>query len=128
MVLHLVTGFELEDELWCVADWARLGTVRTITTLNLFTHSQFISHAPRLSCRLPTHLLGVMSPPSNPCCARVQRPYSPSFSFIAQRNNKKVCHHKTLSHLLLLTLSPIPYGTLHAQSCSSHAPYLKLVA
>ena len=129
MVLHLVTGLELEDKLCCVRDPTRSGPDRARTNPpNHFAHSQFISHVPRLSCHLLTHLLTLTSSASNPCRARVRRPYSPSFVLINQRSNKKVCHHKTLSHLLLLTLSPIPYGTLHARSCSSHARSLKLVA
>ena len=105
-----------------------LAPIEPESTLLTSSLTQLISHVPRLSCHLLTHLLTLTSSASNPCRARVRRPYSPSFVLINQRSNKKVCHHKTLSHLLLLTLSPIPYGILHARYCSSHAPSLKLVA
>ena len=95
MAPFLVAGCEHVNMLHCVDDLTQAGPDRApITPPNLFAHSQLISHAPRSPMHLLTHVLNLTSPASDPCRARVRRPYSPSFSFITQRNNKKVCSHQ----------------------------------
>ena len=86
--------------------------------------TQLISHVPRLSCHLLTHLLTLTGSASNPCRARVRRPCSPSFVSINQRINKKICHHKTLSHLLLLISFHLFLTTLymHDPAVVMHLP------
>ena len=125
MAPFLVVGCEHVNMLYCVDDLTQAGPDRApITPPNLFAHSQLISHAPRSPMHLLTHVLDLTSPASNPCRARVLRPYSPSFSFITQRNNKKVCHTKTPTH------SPTPHHTSHASTSSliDQSPSLKVVA
>ena len=95
MASFLVAGCEHANMLHCVDDLTQAGPDRApITPPNLFALSPLITHAPRSPMQLLTHVLNLTGPASDPCRARVRRPCSPGFSFIAQRNDKKVCSHQ----------------------------------